>query len=422
MEENNKRRVARRIQLGSILVLLFLLLYVPSLIFWVYGKNINTDIIRMGEIEDSINVDAFIIRNETVLNSPMDGKCIKEVGEGEKIQAYSRVATILNKSSEKLLDDMKALDLRIIDVQKQKSSNEDFFSDDVKKIDKEIEEKLKVVIDQGNDNSLLKIRKIKDEIDGLIRKKASIIGELSSSDVHLSSLLKEKRALEGKIKENTRDIISKSSGIISYMVDGYENILDPEKIGDLTPNDLDKIKIKEKARDVDDLSVELDRPFAKVIREIYYDIVFVLDKRSEADFRVDDHISIRINDIDKVIDGIIAYKSKEIDGKYVVSVRVDKAMSETAGLRKINIDLIKSYYSGLRVPLKSLRNIDTLNMKAELALVRANRARYTPVKIIGKNNEFAIIDNMEISFKSGVSLYTSYIINPKNIEEGQIID
>lgn len=418
----NKDRFTGRLKLGSFLILLFLLLYIPSLIFWVYGKNISTDIIRIGELEDSLNVDAYIVRDERAINSPLDGISIRVINEGEKIKAGDTIATVLNKSSEKLLDDLKTLDLRIIKAQKEKSENDDFFSEDVRKLDKEIEEKLMLVIAQGNSNSLSKAKVIKSEIDGLIQKKASITGSLSSSDAYIKSLKKEKSMLQGRVNENTKNIDSNSPGIISYIVDGYEELLNPEKIFDLTPKDLEGIKIRENNKDMDDLSVEYNKPFVKVIKGIDYYTVFVMDKKRAGNFKVDDSLGIRINDIDKVVPGIVSYKSNEIEGKYVIAVKSDRALSETAALRKINIDLIKKYYDGLRVPVKSLINIDLESKKAQIALVRANRAKFVPVRIIGRNNEFAIIDNIDEYAESGISLYSSYIINPKNIEEGQIIN
>jgi len=54
----------------------------------------------------------------------------------------------------------------------------------------------------------------------------------------------------------------------------------------------------------------------------------------------------------------------------VIAVRTDKALSDTAGLRVINVDLIKSRYEGLIVPVKSLVNIDMNTMRAELHWLR----------------------------------------------------
>lgn len=418
-----------RIKLGGIIILLFLLLYIPSFVFWIYGKNISVDILRMGEIEESVTVDALIVRNETVVNSPADGIIIKDIEEGEKIRTGSTIATVLNKSSEKLLDDLKALDLRIIEAQREKAKNDGFFIEDIKSIDGKIEDKLMIVMAQVNNNNISEVKNIKKDIDELIQKKATITGELSISDAHINSLKAQKQVLQESINQNKSNIISDIPGIISYAVDGCESFLNQDAINSLTPKDIKSIKPQNTVRKMDDLDVEFNKPVVKVISGIDYYIVFAVDKKEAEKFKVEDSLNLRINDINRTIDGTVMYKSDEADGKFVIAVRTDKAMSDTAALRNINVDLIKNRYSGLVVPVKSLIDIDMTAMTAKIGLVRAQRAEFTPVKIVGRNNEFAIIENVDKSYYAGdnslylsISLYSSYIVNPKNIEEGQIVN
>ncbi|HPD01162.1 MAG TPA: HlyD family efflux transporter periplasmic adaptor subunit [Acetivibrio sp.] len=432
-ETNDRRKgesgITGRIKLGGIIILLFLLLYIPSFVFWVYSKNISVDILRMGEIEESIPVDALIVRNETVVNSPADGIIIKDIEEGEKIRAGSTIATILNKSSEKLLDDLKALDLRIIEAQREKAKNDGFFVEDIKNIDGQIEDKLMIVMAQASSNSISEVKNIKKDIDGLIQKKATITGDLSISDAHINSLKAQKQVLQESINQNKSNIVSDIPGIISYVVDGCESFLNQNAISSLTSKDIKSIKPQNPVKKMDDLGVEFNKPVVKVISGIDYYIVFAVDKKEAEGFKVEDSWNLRINDINRTIDGTVMYKSDETDGKVVIAVRTDKAMSDTAALRNINVDLIKNRYSGLVVPLKCLIDIDMTKMTAKIGLVRAQRAEFVPVKIVGINNEFAIIDNVDSSYYTGdnssrttISLYSSYIVNPKNIEEGQIVN
>lgn len=245
MPEENKRKINGKVKLGGLLIALFLLLYIPSFIFWIYGKNIHTDIIRMGELEDYVTTDAYIVRDETVINSPSDGISIRNVEEGEKVGVGDTIATVLNKSSEKLLEDLKTLDLRIIEAKREKTKNDNFFSEDIKKLDQEIQEKLVLVIKKSNKNSISEVKQIKNEIDELIKKKATISGDLSYTDANIKALENEKRILQDSINANKRNIVSNLSGIVSYVIDGYEEILNPEKIPEITPEMLGMIKVVE---------------------------------------------------------------------------------------------------------------------------------------------------------------------------------
>lgn len=419
------------LKIGSFLVLMFFLLYIPSFFHWIFAKDINTDIIKIGSIEDSINADGYIIRSEEVLKSPFDGKYITDVGEGGKIPANSRVATVLGSNSEKLLNDLKQLDIKIIKAQKEKSEAQGLFSEDTEKIDSEIGQKVQLVINEGNANNLNGTAQLKEQMDGLLQKKAVIIGSISPSDASINSLKKQKESLQAEIKLCTREIISQSPGIISYTVDGYENTLNPAAIMNLTPKVLEEIKLGKSENLLGKNTVQSGKPFARVIKDFEYYVVFALDASEASKFKVDDGIDIRINDINKTVDASVEYKSDKIDGKYIIALKADKCAGELSSLRKINMDLIKRSYKGFKVPLNSLRDIDKANMKAKIVIVAANYAAIKDVAILGMNGDYAIIDNPVVKGKSdgqvvrsndGISLYNTYVTNPVNIQEGQLIN
>lgn len=400
MEKNNKRK---KLKIGGFIVILFLMVYIPSFFHWVYGKTITTDIIRMGTIEDSVNVDGIVVRKEEVLVSPFEGKCIREAEEGDKIPANFRVATIINDSSEEILDNIKELDMRITSAQKEKAKNQDVFSDDIKKLDEEIEKYVGKVIAVSNTGSLSEIKQYKNEIDGLIRKKAMILGNTGKPDAFLDSLYKEKQRYQEQLKQNTKEIISKSPGIISYVTDGYEASLNPDSISQLTPKIIGSLKTAKPVRN-SDIVVHAGKPFAKIIKDFEYYMVFVLDAENANKYKVGDEIKVRINDISQMVNATVEYKSNEDSGKYVVAVKTDEYSSDVSNIRRVNADLIKSFYSGLKVPISSLKDVDLKNNTAKIVIDDANYASIREVKIKGRNKEYAIIESSEKQKQDSISL------------------
>lgn len=420
MELENKKKT---IKIGGLLTLVFLIIYVPAFLYWVYGDSIDTGIIRNGTIEDAINTDGYLVRDEEVLKSPLAGRCITEVEEGDKVPSNFKVATILKESSQSLYEDLKQNDLKILSAQKKKDANMEVFSGDIEKIDNEIKLKMKLLIEENNRNSLVKAKDLKDEINELVQKKASIFGNSSISDAYIESLKKQKTTLQEKIKANTREIITKYPGIVSYEVDGHETELRPEAIKEITPTYINNLHVKTTQRYGNNFLVEAEKPFAKVIKDFEGFLIIVIDTQKARHYSIDDNIFIRINDINKVINGVVYYKSIEENGKMILAVKIDKAVSETAGLRKVDIDLIKTSIAGLKIPLSSLRDINLKTMTAKIVLVKGNAATLCDVKIVGKNDDSAIIENIGAGkYKSGVGLYNIYVQNPGNIQEGQMIN
>lgn len=416
------KRKDKKTKTGTFLVLMFLVLYLPSLWNWIYGTSISTDIIREGVIEDSINTDAYIIRNEEQIISQFEGKYIPKAGEGDRVPANYEIATVLKQSAVKLLDDLEEKNKNLLKIQNENIDTLNIFSEDIEKIDKKINEKIITLIDQININNLDSCNGIKLQIDELAKKRITILGGNNTNNAYYNQLKKERDQLQEQVDQNTKEIITKSPGIISYNVDNYEDILTPEAISKLTPELLNNIKFSDDRMMIDN-QVSAGKPFARIIKGNDYYIVVSLDYKLADFLKEGDRVSVRLNDIGKTVErSNIYYKSEEIDGKCIVAIKVDRYMNETSALRKINIDLIREYNEGLKVSLKSLKNVDLQAGRAYIVMVEANCAVTREVAIKGSNDDFAIIDNPEDSNKKYVGLYDTYVINPINIEEGQIIN
>ena len=196
-EYNNRKKTKRaKTKRKSIVVIAFILIYVPSLFNWLYGNNVSTGIIYSGKIEDSINTNALIIREEELIESSFDGKYIPISEEGEKVAANSVIATVLKESSSSLLDEVNEINQKIIFAQNEKNEVSDVFSQDIQKLDNEIGYKVNSLIGELNNNRMDNIKKLKTEIDEIIQRKVVIIGNEQSEDVYIKSLKEQKDKLE----------------------------------------------------------------------------------------------------------------------------------------------------------------------------------------------------------------------------------
>lgn len=83
-EAVNNRKLKKSRKTTSFIVIAFIIIYIPSLFKWFYGDSIATAIIYNGKIEDAINTDAIIVRNEVLIEAPFDGEYIPLYEEGRK--------------------------------------------------------------------------------------------------------------------------------------------------------------------------------------------------------------------------------------------------------------------------------------------------------------------------------------------------
>ncbi|MDD4493380.1 MAG: HlyD family efflux transporter periplasmic adaptor subunit [Eubacteriales bacterium] len=405
---------------ATVLILIFFVVYVPSAIHWFYGNAVSTDYIRYGTIEDYINTDAVIIRDSTVYKAPFSGIYIAEAEEGDKVPADFRIASVFNSSSTAYIDELKQKEEQIIRAKGEKLQNSELFSRDILILEDEIGEKLKLVAKASQKNSIAEVQKVKEEINRLVQKKAYILGDEGAADTYITSLENEMASIEAKIEMNRENITTPVPGIVSYILDDYEEILNSDSISEITPQLLDKVVKSGNNSHEEVWSVETGEPVAKLTQNLSYYFAVCLDTTDAYRFEPGDKIKIRVNENELECSAKVVHRSQEVDGRCIVAFEADKYLSELTASRCVNVDLIISSYTGKIVPISCLFDINNKDNKAKVILVKASFAGIREVNILGRNEFFAIIDDGE-SKGNNVELYDVYIENPKNIEDGQSI-
>ena len=112
---------------------------------------------------------------------------------------------------------------------------------DLKILENQIEEKLDSIY---NVNDLEIIKENKKDINTYITKKAKIAGEKSPAGSYLKKLIDERSKYENELNSGAEYVTSPESGVVSYKVDGYENILTTANFNYLNKDFLKSLKLK----------------------------------------------------------------------------------------------------------------------------------------------------------------------------------
>ena len=208
------------------------------------GHAYCQDVIRNGIIEEYIQTRAVLIRDEELLRpSSIDGIYIPEIHEGEKTAAYSCIAMVMGSESDELLKDIDDINAKIVKARMEQAEKAEFFSADLAKLDDEIGVRVRNLIAACNTRNFEEMGRQRAEIRSIVEKKAEIAAE-DSTDEYITSLLQKNRTLQNMIEQNTVRVMTSASGVVSYCIDGYEGILTPDRLRDLTVNELDSIREK----------------------------------------------------------------------------------------------------------------------------------------------------------------------------------
>ncbi len=421
---NNLKERKAGAKISAVSLLIFLALYTPSLFHWAFGRRIETDALKIGVLEDYINTDCLIVRDEEAAVAPVSGTLITGVEEGEKVPKNYCVALIVQPSAREFIQKIEDINRRIAAIEREEAENRSIFSSDYEKLDQQISGKLEALANAGALNRFGDLKKIMGEIEALLRKKAEILASTSAPDSYLKMLLDEKEAAETQLKKSTREINSAYSGIVSFAVDGYEGVLTSDSIQSLSPSDFKRIiqSSRESLRRYSTAGeVEVGKAFMKVIKDIEYEIATYIPSSAVGRLSQGSSVRVRINELGRLIRATVSHISEEREGQVLVILKSDHSLSECSGFRSINADIIIQQFEGYKIPISSLKNINQEEKKATVVLVRNGQAVNRDVRIVGSDGESAIIENWDKNQEGGIRLHDIYVIKPINVEEGQFI-
>ena len=411
-------------------VAVFLLFYIPPTLNWFSNKNIATDILRNGTLLESINTDAVIVRSESLVYATADGVSISTVNEGERVAGNSRVATVYNKASLELMEELKQKNRLILENQHEKLAGSSSVVGEAQSIEGDIYQLIGRMVPDLNRNSLSLASIQAGEIDKLVLKKAEVYSNIPSDDAYINQLKKEKQNIEAQLSAVSNDVYSAQAGHISYKIDNFEDRLTFDKVSQMTVEDFKRVLSDAKGSQQftteyanGGIVVSQGKPFSKVVEQNVFYLVLRLDPETAKKFEVGDMVVIRTNSpFREFSNSEIVNLTEPSDGGVLATIRLTKYLFEFLGDRVINVDVIEKYQEGLKVSVRCLKNFEPDKEDAEIVLVKANNASVRKVRILATNGIYAIIESYDPKDSAKtVSVYNTYVRDATNIEDGMVL-
>ena len=341
----------------------------------------------------------YVIRDETVLTGQNYKNGLVEIKtEGEKVAKNDNVFRYYSNNESSLASKIAELDSQIQEAMEGQKLG---YPADIQLLDKQIEE---YISKTELTNNVRQIAEYKEMMADLLIKKAKIAGELSPAGSYISSLIEKRRGYEEELNDGQEYIKAATSGVVSYKIDGLEQIL--------TPNNFDNINEKL----LDDYNLKTGQMIAnskeqgKVVNNYEGYIVVFLNSKEAKNAKVNDTVTLRMSDATE-INAKIAY-IREDNGKNMIIFQIDKYIEELIAYRKISLEVIWWSEQGLKIPNVAISDENGIKY------VTRNRAGYTDkiyIKIKMQNDNYAIIENYTTSELLELGYTQSEIASMKSI-------
>lgn len=396
-KNDRKKQISKTLLFALITIIVVYFLYIIFLLV-----REPTDIFRVeeGRLYLEETKVGYVIRDEVVVKGNNYKNGMEQIkSEGEKASKNEIIFRYYSKNEESLKSQISELDAKIQETVK---SQEDLYLPDInlieRQIDKEIE-KLNKVTDVS------KLTECEKQITQLIDKKSKIVGEKSPSGSYLEQLNNQRAALEKELNEGSETIKAQKSGIVSYKVDGLEDVLTPQNFSALNKEYLENLNLK-----TGKLIATSDE-CGKIIDNFEAYIATISDSEESKKAKVGDKVKIRLSN-NTEINAEITYTAQENEEETLLVLKIDKEIEELLNYRKISFDLIWWSYSGLRVPNQSIVEENGLHY------VIRNRAGYLSkilVNVEEQNEKYAIISNYTSDELKELGYTSEQITNMRNI-------
>lgn len=344
-------------------------------IFLLVSRSSETYIVRQGTLTQEDEAVGYIIRDEKVEKGEDYENGIYEIAtENQRVAVGDSIFRYYSDSEKKITEQVEEINKQIQEILEQEN---EVTSADIKAIESQIEEKIEHI---NTINNYQEIVEDKKNIDELISKKINFIGDVTENK-DIKKLVKDRKALEEKLKSGSKYQKAQMSGIVSYRVDGLEETLTPEKFNDINEKLLNSLDIK--TGEIISTSDEC----GKVIDNFKCYVVVTLNSKQAMEAKVNDSLKLRISNEEtkaKIV------QMNEENNKRTIIFQINKMTEDLIKHRKVLVDVIWWNDSGLKVPNS------TLTKEGNLYYVVRNKAGVQNkilVKIIKQTENYSIIDS-----------------------------
>ena len=211
------------------IILFIIFIYILYAIYLLIKDPTDTFTVEEGTVSSEESAVGYIIRDETVVKGEnYKNGMIQIASEGQRVAKGENIFRYYSKNENGLSEKIQKLDE---EIQEALANESDLCSPDIKQIEKEIDEKTEELSDL---NDVQKIEEYKKQISKLITKKAEMVGDLSSSGSYIKKLIKQRSEYENQLNSGAEYITAPESGVVSYKVDGLEDVLNPNDFSNIT--------------------------------------------------------------------------------------------------------------------------------------------------------------------------------------------
>ncbi len=348
-----------------------------------------------GYVEKVDDTTAALIKQESVLELRKDSSAIPVVEQGKRAAKDEVLAVYKSEDYDEYLSKINEMDESIASLVKDLPTT---YSLDITNIQNEISS---VTKNAYGENSYLKMQEYKSMLDELSYRKVNTLSELSPAGSKIRELIEERKALENQNKMSGDNIKASVSGVVTYKIDGLENIVDFSKVEELSSDKIDEVWGKYKENNINNFGIKIINNYS----------AYLITKvpRGENDKYIKEgsvyKLKLNGNNNNNTLEGTLIKNIQTDQFNYSI-FHISNGIEDLIDNRLLDVEIIWNREEGMAV-LKNAIKRNTEDTYYYVTLVNGGQYMDIPIKIVSSSDTVCIVTNFSKEERESLNITTT---------------
>lgn len=395
------------------------------------SNDLTTEIAVKYNYSESISADAFIVREETVVNNNVaDGVEYYIVEDGDKVAIGTAVAKIFSDETDALFyNKVKKIDEKIAVLESLNTPYDNVATDAA--VDSQIYLNISSLLDSVNSGDFYDRSSAIESLVYSINQRQRIVGTVSDFNNEIRNLQQERAKYADAGADSIAELTSPKAGYFVADVDGYESAFDYDNILDLTVEDFSK-----------DIKPEVvsDNAVGKIISGLDWYIVCKLsadDALSLSHSESSPEIVFASASDEPVPVELVALNQATKQSEAVAIFKCNYMNTTLSSLREESVQININNFEGVRLSKNALHDdyVDVIDSEGEptgeqarvqgVYILHGSEMLFREVSVIFAGKDFVIVDinpdSAILKSDQTIIINDEVVIKGENLYDGKIV-
>ncbi|MCD8342059.1 MAG: hypothetical protein LUC87_07925 [Clostridiales bacterium] len=384
-------------------ILAYFAVYVVNYFF----GNIQTELLYTYTAEETVSISGYLFRDEEPI-SATDDLVEVTVSEGARVAAGGELALVYDsQESMESHEALVALEEELSTLAYIRSHSADDAEET--QLGSQISDAIVALRTQVTRQNLSDLSDSTSTLKQLIYRQDYTYNGNEALDNEISQLQSEIRSMSSQESGSVSTITAERSGIFSSLVDGYESVLTPEALEDLTPSGLEALAGQQAEVNESDY-------LGKLIYGNTWYYAAAMSEDTADELTLGGSATLRFTSAGEMTCKVESISDPE-DGEVVVVFSSDKYLSEVTLLRDQTVDLILDTVTGYRVATSAIRVENTSGATGVYRLYGA-QATWVEVDILYTGEDYYLIEQTTVYDDDGNAVDLTTLQEARRLRDG----